>query len=159
MKALSFRAESIYYNTFKNTAIESITIPNGVNTIETGAFSECVSLTSIVIPRSVDFCSRYTFDSSDSVVIYCYENSYIHKLAVRQGWSYQLINDEILMGDVNGDDDIDINDVTCIQLHLAYIRTLSSEGVLAADVDGDGVISINDATKIQKYLVGIIKSL
>ena len=62
------------------------------------------------------------------------------------------------MGDVNGDD-IDINDVTCIQLHLAYIRTLSSEGVLAADVDGDGVISINDATKIQKYLVGIIKSL
>ena len=86
-------------------------------------------------------------------------NIHILKLALEEGWSYQLISDAILMGDVNGDDDIDINDVTCIQLHLAYIRTLSSEGVLAADVDGDGVISINDATKIQKYLVGIIKSL
>jgi len=37
------------------------TIPNGVTTIEGGAFSDCINLTSIIIPNSVTTIGDYTF--------------------------------------------------------------------------------------------------
>ena len=67
-----------------------------------------------------------------------------------------------ILGDVNGDDSVDIVDATCILSYLAHVRSLTggeyqavdpdSIEFLRADVDGSGNIEITDATFIQRYL-------
>ena len=62
----------------------------------------------------------------------------------------------VLYGDVNLDGEIDVNDVTCIQMFLAkYENVIDAElGETLADVSGDGLVDIVDVTTLQKYLVG-----
>lgn len=65
---------------------------------------------------------------------------------------------EILLGDVNGDGRISVNDATLIQKSLASFVTLTDEMSERADVNGDGRVSIADATLIQKYCALLIDS-
>ena len=67
--------------------------------------------------------------------------------------------DEIMMGDVDGDGKVTINDATEIQKILADFYTPTRRQSLAADTDGDGSLTINDATMVQKYLADIIDKL
>lgn len=60
------------------------------------------------------------------------------------------------LGDVNGDGEITIDDATNIQVHLARIKELSTEGLSAADFNGDGKVNILDTTYIRLYLAKII---
>jgi uncharacterized protein YkwD len=55
-------------------------------------------------------------------------------------------------GNVNGDDVIDVKDVTTIQKHIASIKELTGNNCILADTDKDGNVDINDATNIQRYL-------
>ncbi len=57
-----------------------------------------------------------------------------------------------MMGDVNGDSVVNINDVTLVQRAIARARVLNALQIKLADVSGDGKISIDDATCIQKYI-------
>ncbi|MEE0674634.1 MAG: dockerin type I domain-containing protein, partial [Ruminococcus sp.] len=50
-----------------------------------------------------------------------------------------------VFGDVDGDGEASINDVTEIQMYLAKLCELSFTQTTLADVDGDGQVSINDA--------------
>ena len=59
---------------------------------------------------------------------------------------------KVLVGDVNFDGIINVNDVTFIQRHTAEIELLSGLGIYAADCDDDGNVTIADATLLQKYL-------
>ena len=61
----------------------------------------------------------------------------------------------VILGDVNGDKEVNVKDATIIQKASAEILTLSAEYVKAADIDGDGSITIKDATFVQKYIAGI----
>lgn len=56
------------------------------------------------------------------------------------------------IGDTNLDGNINVNDVTALQRHLADLTTLTDSELAAADANGDGVVDINDATHLQKYL-------
>ena len=58
----------------------------------------------------------------------------------------------IPIGDVNGDGNITIGDVTEIQRHLAELIHFSDEQLDLADTNGDGKVDIGDATHLQKYL-------
>ncbi len=60
----------------------------------------------------------------------------------------------MLSGDVNGDNSIDITDVTLVQKASVKLATLNDTQALLADVNGDGRVSVLDATCIQKYVVG-----
>ncbi len=62
-------------------------------------------------------------------------------------------------GDVNADGKINVNDVTCIQKHIAKIHFLNDGELERADVNRDSKVNINDATTIQKYLARIIISM
>ena len=59
---------------------------------------------------------------------------------------------EVLLGDADGSQKVDVKDVTHIQKHIAAYFTLEGANALAADVDGSGVIDVNDVTYVQKYL-------
>lgn len=64
-----------------------------------------------------------------------------------------------MMGDVNLDGTVSIDDVTLIQKHLASMVELDGEQLKVADVTGDGDVSIDDVTKIQKFIAGLVFSL
>ena len=65
---------------------------------------------------------------------------------------------DVLYGDVNGDNKIDINDATTIQLYLVSAKSLDSSALVRADVNFDGTVSIADVTTIQFYLAKTISS-
>ena len=66
---------------------------------------------------------------------------------------------ELIIGDVNGDGKVTIDDATTVQKFLAEMITLSDAQSTAADANGDGKITIDDATTIQKYLAEMIDHL
>ena len=59
--------EGIGFSCFMHTGLDSITIPEGVKTIEKRAFYGCESLTSIVIPNSVEIIERCVFSNCSSL--------------------------------------------------------------------------------------------
>ena len=61
-----------------------------------------------------------------------------------------------MIGDINGDGKIDINDATMVQKSAAEIVTLTASQSIAADVSRDGNIDVTDVTLIQKYAAEII---
>ena len=71
--------------------------------------------------------------------------------------NYILINRENQIGDTNLDGNININDVTAIQRHLADIELLTDEQIALADTNGDGNVDITDAT--HRVLVGKKKEI
>ncbi len=62
---------------------------------------------------------------------------------------------DILLGDVNLDGEISVQDATLLQSYLAGTTSFSSEDQeFAADVNSDGEVDITDSTSIQKYIAG-----
>ena len=66
--------------------------------------------------------------------------------------------EEILWGDVDGDEDVTILDATAIQRHLASIITLDEAAQQRGMVTGGDELTILDATAIQRKLAGIIRA-
>lgn len=65
-----------------------------------------------------------------------------------------------LKGDVDLDEDVDVDDLTYLAEHVAKIITITNEKSLAnAEVTGDGEVSIDDLTKLAEYVAKIIPSL
>ncbi len=77
-------------------------------------------------------------------------------------WNYQALTDaeeaykalkpKPVIGDANGDGQVDVRDVTAIQRHAAEFRLLTGDQFIAADVNLDGVVNVKDATLLQMYL-------
>lgn len=67
---------------------------------------------------------------------------------------YDDIKDNIL-GDVDGDGDVEIRDSTWIQRHVAKEEMPFVINKATADVDGDGEITVMDVTAIQYYLANM----
>lgn len=59
-----------------------------------------------------------------------------------------------ILGDVNNDGAVDINDATLVQLHAGQVSLIDAENRPYADVNGDGVIDVGDATLIQMKAAG-----
>ncbi len=63
---------------------------------------------------------------------------------------------EYSLGDVNSDENIDINDATLLQKYLAKLGNLTELQRSLADTSADFYLDINDVTLIQKYLAGLV---
>ena len=61
--------------------------------------------------------------------------------------------DIYIVGDVDGDDKVNVKDATAIQKHAAGLEVEIDEG--AADVNFDFKVNVKDATEIQKYAAGL----
>ena len=64
----------------------------------------------------------------------------------------------LVLGDVNGDGDVDIADAVCI-VNYVVGKPNATFIEAAADVDGDGVVDIADAVRIVNLVVGKITTL
>ena len=63
------------------TSLTSINIPNSVTSIGSGTFDCCTSLKSINIPNSVTSISDYAFNNCTNLTIYCEQGSYAETYA------------------------------------------------------------------------------
>ncbi|MBQ7810784.1 MAG: dockerin type I repeat-containing protein, partial [Clostridia bacterium] len=63
--------------------------------------------------------------------------------------------DYVLLGDANGNGEVNIKDATTIQKASAKILTLNDEEKLRSDVNADGKVNVKDATAVQKYIAKI----
>ena len=75
------------------------------------------------------------------------------------GWIVAHIDEPLpplMLGDVNGDESLNINDATLVQRVIAAYETIDSRQRAAADYNGDGSLTIDDVTLIQKKIALII---
>lgn len=80
-----FRVISIGKETFRNTAVEAVILPEGLESIGWFAFYGCVGLQSIAIPSSVKTIEYGAFDGCTSLVIYCEKGSFAERYAKSYG--------------------------------------------------------------------------
>ena len=92
-------------------------------------------------------------NSVTKIHYYCEDNTY--KLAGTNCYKTIYIN-SLLFGDVDGNNKVNIQDVTAIKGYVAKYIELDDNQKLASDVNQDGVVNDEDASIIQKYLIGIV---
>lgn len=158
-------------------ALCAIEIPNSVTSIGSMAFQGCTNLTDITIgigvtsigSKAFNYCNEVEcvtcmgsvpplMDNSDCFTSHGYEatlkvpqtsiedyqsSNYWYKFAVIEGFG------GVEPGDVDGDGNINISDVTA----LIDLLISGGEALPSADVDGDGQVNISDVTAIIDMLL------
>ena len=115
------------------------------------AFADCTSLEYLEIPATVSVIANSAFQNDSNLTLGVWYGSYAYTYAKQRGITYVLL-DAVKLGDVDGDDVVNINDVTAIQRHLAEYEFLDGIYLYAADVNRDGDVAIDDATTLQQSL-------
>ena len=64
-------------------------------------------------------------------------------------------NENIMLGDVNGDSEINVTDIAMVAAHIKGIKALDENAVKAADVNGDGDVNVTDIAMIAAHIKGI----
>ncbi|MCI8617526.1 MAG: hypothetical protein HFJ60_04700 [Clostridia bacterium] len=75
------------------------------------------------------------------------------KIKVGNTLNYTLV----VIGDIDRDTQITINDLAQEKLHLIDYKTLTGIELKAADVDGDGDVTINDIAQMKLILIDLFK--
>ena len=135
------------------SALETFEVPESVNRICRYAFGSCTSLNYVKIPRGVTEIDPSAFYDCPNLTLGVYYGSYAQQYAIDNNIPYTLL-DGVQLGDVDGINGVNINDVTAIQSYLAELNVLEGIYLHAADVNQDEVVDISDATAIQMYLAG-----
>ncbi|MBR3972168.1 MAG: leucine-rich repeat protein [Ruminococcus sp.] len=174
LENVQFSAEDTHIGkyAFANcTSIKNICLPEGVATIDEGAFGY-VTVDGEYVP-SEEF---HIYSSVNSAAQkYCEENNiqfrfgllkeietgkivsamnYVEK-QYEAGDKYRMIN---VLGDVNSDLIVNVKDATEIQKYCADLVTIEESVKHLADTNFDGNVNVKDATHIQKYAASIIVS-
>lgn len=61
-------------------------------------------------------------------------------------------SDTIMYGNLNGDDNVDISDLTDLSLYLLKEKELSGDALKCADVDGNGDVNLADLALLKQYV-------
>lgn len=132
-------------------SLRYVTLPQNLTTIEEYAFADCEQLQYVEIPASVTTIDQSAFEGDDELVLGVWYDSVAYHFAKDNGILCVLL-DGVKQGDANGDNRVNISDVTAIQRHLAEFEPIEGIYLSAADVDQNGVVDIIDATVLQMYL-------
>ena len=136
------------------TQLSEVTIGYGFTSIDKLAFGNCTKLKTVTIPQTVTSIDSTAFNNIENFTIKCYNNSYAQQFAIDNGIDYDIINP--LLGDVDGDGVVNINDVTYIQLYRVDLISLDVIALKRADVNKDNNVTLRDATMIQMKLANLI---
>ncbi len=133
------------------TSLQNVTLNGNVQRIGYYAFADCNSLEYLELSREVDSIQESSFQNCPNLTLGVYYGSYAYAYATEYEIPYVLL-DGIMLGDANGDNSVNVNDVTAVQRHVAELEELEGIYCHAADINGDGVVDIDDATELQLYL-------
>ena len=129
--------------------LTSVTLPSTLTRIGGHAFENAAALTSVTIPASVTEIGEDAFAGCENLTIYGYDGTVAQSYANSHNIPFVALK---LSGDVNGDNKVNIRDVTFIQRFVGEFIQFTDEQLALADVDGNGVVDINDATLLQMFL-------
>ena len=73
--------------------------------------------------------------------------------AGNKGTAKATVNNISVKGDINGNGEVDIDDLAKLKLHLIGIRILEDAEMAIADMDGDGEPTINDLAQMKLELI------
>ena len=136
---------------FENSGITEVTLPSTTASIGEYAFAKNSGLTAVTIPQACETIDSTAFWKSPNVTIRCWYGSAAHAYAKNNQMAY-LLMDNVLLGDPNNDQVINVNDVTAIQRHVALLQKLEGIGFIAGDINQNGTPDIGDATALQSFL-------
>ncbi len=74
--------------------LKNVTIPDGVTSIGVWAFGECTNLANVIIPRSVTSIEEGAFDICNDLTLKVYSDSYAESYAKNNKYDYEIIGDE-----------------------------------------------------------------
>jgi hypothetical protein len=128
-----------------------VVVPAEVDEIGDGVLLRGQLLDSVTILNPM--CELPEYGIRDTI-LYGYRNStaekYVEEFGEKCNVTFVAL-DSVECGNINGDDDIDLKDVTLLfQFVNKQITALDNEA--AADVDGDGKITLTDVTKLFQYV-------
>ena len=166
--------------------LKKLVLPNSLKSLGNAAFLWCDNLTSVELPANLQSISDQAFSCARIEEVVClsttppilsqnafwYYTHFPHTLIVPDGckaayeaadnWKdfaeIKEMSERYILGDVNGNDGIDIGDAVTI---VNYLVSKESETFIeeAADTNKNGKIDIGDAVTIVNYLVGKTASL
>ena len=145
------------YVFFKATSLKSVTLSDSLSKINTAVFYGCTSLEKVVIPASVTTIDSSAFLECPNLTIYGYEGTYAQTFAEENGIPFSVMEVPVtynLIGDIDGDEDINSYDALMILRISVGLNTIEPEYVVYADTDGDGTITSNDSLVALRYSVG-----
>ena len=117
---------------------------------------------------TLDIATFYDFEDSsvagfgktENGLLYYYIETYTDDNGKPEKYRVYIFNEEItveadavVIGDVNGDGDVNNKDVTMLRRYLVGGWNVSIDE-LAADINGDGDVNNKDVTMLRRYLVG-----
>ena len=139
----------------------SVTIPDGVTTLEGPLFAGCKSLTEIVIPKSVKTINNAFYKCPARDIFY---------MGTSEEWSEVILDryatadisrttlhflGGIKPGDVNYDGKTNSKDAKLLKLIISENVKLTAGMSMFADVNNDGEINLKDVIILRNKLDGI----
>ncbi len=100
-----------------------------------------------------------TFNGGQILIIDL-DSAYEKNGGTRYDASYDILDKytigiDVVMGDVDNNGTVNVEDATEIQRYSAELITLDDTQLFAGDVNGDGEVNVEDATAIQKYCANL----
>ena len=158
--------------------LKDVKLPANLISIEENAFSGDVSLESIVIPEKTEKIGQYAFSgcslkevtilskfvriddaafySCDPSMVICgAKGSVAEEYAKKHKFKFKAL----VRGDADGNDVIDISDISILSLGLVGENELNFKQKNVLDVDGDHDVDIADLAKLRQYLSKKIEKL
>lgn len=149
--------DDVNYSNENNTSCNMIHIPSCSNT--TRIIKDETDKNVLDYTFYDDTTQGYIVDVFDKASIFYGVNFYYNKIYPEYSYvigEHTKKPEEILYGDVDLNNAVEIIDATMIQKSLVNIVTLSEKQEKAAKVDGDTKVNIIDASLIQKKIANII---
>ncbi len=142
---------------FANCAdLSDLKLTQGLETIGAEAFYGDSSVDGVLIPSSVTSIGDDAFApmaGGSGFELDYYTGSYAQTYCEENGIENAVGH---MLGDVDGNESVDINDVTYLQIGLVGRITLTPDEKIKADVNFDDNTTIRDATLIQMFIARII---
>ena len=174
--------ECIFAGAFTGCGLQSLEIPSSVTSISGHAFTDCTSLTSVTLPAGITNIGNLSFEGCTALTDVTLQATTPTSPGTHYVEGEWVMNDPFptrasitlhvpagteeayraheywgtfksaTRGDVNGDGQVTIADVTALVNIILGKSTEPANGV--ADVNGDGSVTIADVTKLVNIILG-----
>ena len=136
-------------------SLESIVIPEKTEKIGPHAFSSCGLKEVTILSKFVRIDDAAFYSCDPSMVICGAKGSVAEEYAKKHKFKFKAL----VRGDADGNDVIDISDISILSLGLVGENELNFKQKNVLDVDGDHDVDIADLAKLRQYLSKKIEKL
>lgn len=153
-------------NSFKGcSSLDSVNFPDNLIEVGSEAFLDCENLKSVTLPNALKYIGDnafgFTYDTYNQSYITVvgftisgYQASAAETYAEKNGFKFINIGTiTLILGDVNSNGKIEINDAILLKKHLVNAQALfDNQQYAAADINQDGKINVFDLIILKRML-------